>query len=222
MFEAEVELEKRSSFGPLLLVVALLATIVGLIAYVFMQSRQHLAPADAGQVVSSLLRAQGPATVQFHGGMVVASVNDRPTDPHYRLLEKAGLVKIGKQQGRATPIIVTAVAQKEFQAIPDFKQWKDKDGTDVYYVPLAERRLGEISKVTMKSPTIAFVEYTWKWEPNKIGEIFDASGSAVKSFNTWDRATLIQKYGANFYHGEATKASVTLARGDKGWQVATE
>lgn len=222
MFEAEVELERKSSFGPLLLVVALLATILGLIAYVVMQSRKHLAPAEAAQVVSSLLHAQGPATVQFHGGMVVASVNDRPTGPHYRLLEKAGLVKIGKQQGRATPIIVTAVAQKEFQAIAEFKRWKDKDGTDVYFVPLAERKLAVISSVTMKSPAVAQVEYKWKWEPNKIGEMFDASGSLVKSFNTWDRATLIQKYGANFYHAEPTAASVTLVHADKGWQVATE
>ncbi len=222
MFEAEVELEKRSNFGPLLLVIALLATIVGLVGYVFMQSRQHLAPAEATQVVSSLLHAQGPAYVQFHGGMVVASVNERPTDPHYKLLEKAGLVKIGKQQGRATPIIVTAVAQKEFQAIPEFRQSKDKDNTDIYFVPLAQRKLDKIVSLTMKSPNVAQVEYTWKWEPNKIGEMFDASGSLVKSFNTWDRATLIQKYGVNFYHAEPTAVTVTLVRSDKGWQVATE
>ena len=222
MFEAEVEMEKRSSFGPLILVIALLATIVGLVAFVFMQSRQHLAPSEAGQVVSTLLHAQGPAAVQFPGGLVVPSVNDRPTDPHYRLLEKAGFVKIGKPQGRAVPIMVTAVAEHEFAAIPEFKKWKDKDKTDVYFVPLAERRLVEISKVTMKGPNIAQVDYSWKWEPNKIGEIFDASGSTVKSFNTWDRATLIQKYGANFYHVEPTAASVTLMRSEKGWRVATE
>jgi len=221
MFEAEVAMEKRS-FGPLFLVLALLGTIVGLVTYLFMQSRQHLAPAEATQVVSALLKAQGPASVQFHGGMVVASVNERPGDPHYRLLEKAGLLKIGKQQGRATPIMVSAVALHEFQAIPDFRQWKDKDGTDVYFVPLAERRLQEISKITMKSPTVAVVNYTWKWEPNKIGEMFDASSSTVKSFNTWDRATLIQKYGANFYHVEPSKETITLVRGDKGWQIATE
>jgi hypothetical protein len=114
------------------------------------------------------------------------------------------------------------VAQREFQAIPEFRQWKDKDGTDIYFVPLAERKLDKISNITMKSPTIAQVEYRWKWEPNKIGEMFEASGSLVKSFNTWDRATLIQKYGANFYHAEPTSASITLVRGDKGWQVATE
>ena len=221
MFEAEVAMEKRS-FGPLILVLALLGTILGLVTYVVMQTRQHLAPAEAGQILSAALHAQGPGSVQFHGGMVVASVNDRPTDPHYRLLEKAGLLKIGKQQGRATPIMVNAVTKHQFEAIPEFRQWKDKDGTDVYFVPLAERRLAEVSKVTMKSPTVAVVDYVWKWEPNKIGEIFDASGSTVKSFNTWDRATLIQKYGANFYHGEPTKATVTLVRGDKGWQIATE
>jgi hypothetical protein len=222
MFEAEVEMEKRSSFGPLILVIALLVSILALVAYVFMQSRQHLAPAEAEKVVSTLLHAQGPASVQFHGGLVVPSVSDRPTDPHYRLLEKAGLVKIGKTQGRAVPIMVSAVAEHEFAAIPGFKKWKDKDNTDIYFVPLAERRLVEVSKVTMKSPTVAQVEYAWKWDPNKIGEIFDASGSTVKSFNTWDRATLIQKYGANFYHAEPTRVSLTLVRGDKGWQVATE
>ena len=44
----------------------------------------------------------------------------------------------------------------------------------------------------------------------------------VKSFNTWDRATLIQKHGANFYHGEPTKVTLALMKTDKGWQIATE
>ena len=57
--------------------------------------------------------------------------------------------------------------------------------------------------------------------------IFDAirkpfAGPAVKAFNTWDRATLIQKYGAAFYH-EAPKSVVIAAmKTDKGWQIATE
>ena len=35
------------------------------------------------------------------------------------------------------------------------------------------------------------------------GDLFDAAGPAVKAFNTWDRSTLIDKYGANFYHDPA-------------------
>ena len=55
-----------------------------------------------------------------------------------------------------------------------------------------------------------------------LGNLFDASGTMVKSFNTWDRSTLIQKYAANFYHGDATRVSLSLVKGDNGWQIATE
>ena len=52
--------------------------------------------------------------------------------------------------------------------------------------------------------------------------MFDAAGGQVKVFNTWDRATLIEKYGADFYHGDPTRATVNLVRTDKGWKIATE
>jgi hypothetical protein len=75
----------------------------------------------------------------------------------------------------------------------------------------------------MINPERAIIDFTWKWEPNKLGNLFDASGSMVKSFNTWDRATLIQKYGANFYHGDPTSVRLTVVKDEKlGWQVAIE
>jgi hypothetical protein len=80
----------------------------------------------------------------------------------------------------------------------------------------------EISKISMQSPTRALVEYSWKWEPNKMGDLLDAAGPNVKSFNTWDRATLIQKYGANFYHDAPTKVVLAMVKTDKGWQIALE
>jgi hypothetical protein len=52
--------------------------------------------------------------------------------------------------------------------------------------------------------------------------VFDVSGTLVKSFNTWDRATLIQKYGANFYRGEPTRAVIALVKTDKGWQIGED
>ena len=61
----------------------------------------------------------------------------------------------------------------------------------------------EIGKITMLTPSKAIVEYTWKWETNQAGDLFDAAGPAVKAFNTWDRSTLIDKYGANFYHARS-------------------
>jgi len=182
-----------------------------------------LSNADAGNAISTVLREQGPATVRFHVGMLKPSVVDKPEDPHYRLLEKAGIVKLGKSNDRVFPVALTSDGEKLLAQIPDVSKSKEKDGTDVYVVPLAERRLIEVSKVTMNSPTRATVVYSWKWEPNKLGNLFDASGSLVKSFNTWDRATLIDKYGANFYHADPTKVQMVLSKPDQGpWQPFVE
>jgi hypothetical protein len=107
--------------------------------------------------------------------------------------------------------------------IPNASKTREKDGTDLYVFPLAERRLVDISKVTMLSPTRANIEFTWKWEPTKLGNLFDASGSLVKSFNVWDRTTLIDKYGAAFYHADAAKVQIALTKSDQGvWQIAFE
>jgi hypothetical protein len=42
------------------------------------------------------------------------------------------------------------------------------------------------------------------------------------SFNTRIVQRLFRIYGANFYHGETTKVTLALVKGDKGWQIATE
>jgi hypothetical protein len=224
MFEQEVEMEKReSSVVPLLLIVALIICIVGVAGYYVWQNKQVLSAADAGNVITASLKAQGPATIRFHTGLVKGSVEEKPDGPHYRLLEKAGIVKLGKMTGRSTPIFITAQGEKLLAEIADVDKSKEKDGTDLYVVPLANRRLVEISKITMVSPERANIEYSWRWEPNKLGNLFDASGSLVKSFNTWDRATLIDKYGANFYRAEPTKVAVSLLKTKAGtWQVALE
>jgi hypothetical protein len=224
MFEQEVELEKReSSVVPLLLIVAMIVLIVGAAGYFVWQNKQVLSAADAGSAITNVLRGQGPAAVKFHVGMLKPSVNDKPEDPHYRLLEKAGIVKLGKSKDRVFPVALTTDGEQLLSQIPGVTKSKEKDGTDVYVVPLAERRLVEISKVTMNSPTRATVLYSWRWEPNKLGNLFDASGSLVKSFNTWDRATLIDKYGAAFYHADPTKVQIVLSKPDRGaWQPFVE
>ena len=223
MFEQEIEMEKReSSVVPLLLIVSMILLIVGVAGYYVWQNKQVLSTADAANVVVASLKNQGPATIHFHTGIVKASVDERPEAPHYRLLDKAGLIKLGKTNGRTTPIAITAQGEKLLAEIPGVVKVKEKDGTDSYVVPLAERRLETVSKITMLSPERATVEFSWKWDANKLGNLFDASGSLVKSFNTWDRATLIEKHGANFYHGDPSKVLLTLVKSDKGWQVALE
>jgi hypothetical protein len=224
MFEQGVELEKHeSSVVPILLIVTMIVCIVGVAGYYVWQNKQVISNADAGNAISTILRQQGPTTVRFHVGMVKPSVAENPEGPHYRLLEKAGLVKLGKASQHGVPVALTSDGQKLLSEIPNVSQVKEKDGTDLYVVPLAERRLVDISKITMNSPTRATIIYSWKWEPNRLGNLFDASGSLVKSFNTWDRSTLIDKYGANFYHGDPTKVQIVLTKPDNGpWQPFVE
>jgi hypothetical protein len=52
--------------------------------------------------------------------------------------------------------------------------------------------------------------------PNQFGDVFDAGGPLVKSFNLWDRQTLINKYNADFYHGEPTKSTLALCTNRPG------
>ena len=222
MFEQEIEMEKRtSSIVPLLLIVSLIVAVVGVSIYFVIQSRKVLGTAEANSVVAGILDGQGPITLRFQTGIVKAV--DKPRDPHYRLLEKAGYIKIGKDTSDSkTPVSLTPKGATFLAELAGVKKSKDKDGNDQYAVPLAQRKLVSVNKVTMLTPSKATVEYTWKWETNKAGDMFDAAGPAVKAFNTWDRSTLINKYGAHFYHEPPTKVVLALMKTDKGWQIATE
>jgi hypothetical protein len=222
MFEQELEMEEREASAiPLLLIVALILAIVGVAGYYLWQNHQVLSSQEAAAVISAV-DAQRPATIQFHVGKVTSSVAVKPHDPNYRLLEKAGFLKVGKDEGRITPVMLTPQGEKQFQEIAGVSKTKEADGTDSYTVPIASRKLVEISNVTMINPSHAIVAFTWKWEPNQLGEIFDASGPLVKSFNTWERGALIDKYGANFYHANPARATLALEKVGKHWEIAAE
>ena len=224
MFEQEIEMEQRqSSVVPLLLIVAMILAIVGVAGYYVIQNGKVLPASEASILIEQSLKADGPATIHFETGQVITSVQERPHDSNYRLLEKAGLLKIGKDTGRFTPVQLTSAGEKLLAELPGVTRSKDTKGNSVIHVvPVGERKLVGTPKVTMLGIGRATVEFQWTWEPNKMGELFDASGPLVKSFNTWDRATLIDKYGAKFYHGEPTKAVTTFTRNDKGWQIAPQ
>jgi len=227
MFEQELEMERQeSSIVPLLLIVALIIAVVGVAGYYLIQNRKVLGMEEATQVAASVLKEQGPVTLRFHTGLVKSSVDDNPQGPHYRLLEKSGLVVIGKAQGTygtTYPVALTPAGQEMMKRIDGVTTAREKDGTQLYQVPLAERKLVAVSKINMLSPTRANVTMSWNWKTTPLGELLDASGTTVKSFNTWDRATLIEKYGANFYHAAPTEVTISLAKADNGtWQVATE
>src|SRR3954449_12460928 len=83
MFEQEIEMEKsQSSVVPLLLIVCLIVSVVGVAGYYLVQSRKVVSKQEATSIVTASLKQQGPATIQFRTGMVKASVADKPHDPN--------------------------------------------------------------------------------------------------------------------------------------------
>jgi hypothetical protein len=223
MFEAEVEMERRSTFLPLLLMMCLAAAIVGLVAYVALQVREKtpLRAEQAAPIVAAAVQGPGSAVIRFHTGKVKPTNDDKPGDPNYRLLEKAGLVKLAKAERGTTLVTLTPAGERMLASIPGTKTAEDTDGTVLYQVPLAQRQFVAIAAIEMNGVNGANVAYTWKWLPNSLGDVFDAGGPLVKGFNMWERQTLINKYDANFYHGEPTRSTMVLARNGKEWKLAT-
>ena len=119
-------------------------------------------------------------------------------------------------------VSVTPEGERLLTSIPGFKKEKEADGTFLYQAPLAQRQLVSIASVTMNGADNAVVEYNWKWVPNQLGDVFDADSPVVKSFNLWDRQTLINKYEVDFYNGEPTKSTLALARSGRDWKISKQ
>jgi hypothetical protein len=224
LFAAEVELQGKSSgLMPLVLIAGLLLVVAGAIYYFVKGARDVLTVPAATTTVSKILATQGPATIRFSTGTVVSNVDEKPNDPHYKLLAKIGIV-VTKPKGYNTLIVnMTDTGDRLLSTINGVQKSKNPAGTMTYLVPLAERKLVEVNKVTMLKPHIAQVDYTWKWVPNRLGQEFDASGSTVKSFSTWGRSTLIKSYGVDFYSAGPTKSTIVLMEmSDGNWKPYTE
>ena len=222
MFEQEIELEKKqSSVVPLLLTMVLIGVFVVGIVYVIIESRRVLTTAEATTMVTRILDARAPAVVRFEIGTIKDTYGENARDPGNRLLEKLEVIRMTKSKG-GLRIALTNKGSELLKQIPDVKRAKNSEGVESYTVPLAHPKLVSVSKVTMDGPQRATVEYSWQWEPNALGESFDAKGQAVKSFNMWDRGALIDKYGVRFYHADPIQVSVVLAKGKEGWQIANE
>jgi hypothetical protein len=223
MFEQELELERKSStIIPLLLIVTLIVAVAGISLYFVIDSRKVLSAAEVSPIILASIEGQAPATLHLVTGLLATDMDQNPHGPQYRLLEKEGYLKLGKDVKLKTPVTLTSQGEAWLGEIAGVKKSNDSDKNDEYIVPLAQRKLAEIGKITMLSPSKATVEYSWKWETTKAGDLFDAAGPAVKAFNTWDRSTLIDKCGANFYHEAPTKVTVLLVRSTKGWEISNE
>ena len=224
MFEAEVEMERRSTILPLMLMMCLAAALVGLVAYVILQVRERtpLTADQASPVVAAVLQGHGPATIHFRTGLVKAVTDDKASEPNYRLLEKAGIVKLWKAERGGTRVTLTPAGERLLASVPGFKKSQDADGTFSYQAPVAKKEFVSVASVEMSGVNTANVAYNWKWASNPLGDVFDAGGSLVKSFNLWERQTLINKYGADFYHGDPTRSTIALERNGKEWKIATQ
>jgi hypothetical protein len=218
LFAAEIEMEKKSSgFWPAFLILALVAVVGGTIYYFYRDATRMLSKSDATVAVNNILKQQAPSTIRFTTGKITSTTNDKPADPHYKLLAKAGIINTRPMPGGIFAE-VTPAGQKMFELIGGVQKTENKDHTVTYRVPLAQRKLVSIDNIEMIHPEVAQVTYSWQWEPNRLGKQFDASGDLVKSFSTWDRTTLITSYGVDFFGKAPTKVTVKL-REDKsgGW-----
>jgi hypothetical protein len=221
MFEAEVEMERRSSFLPLVLMLCLVALIVGTVAYVVFQvrSRTPLNAAQATPIVAAAIQGLGPAVLHFQTGEVKCTADETKADLNYRLLEKAGIVKLGKPAKGSVKVTLTPEGRRLLNGQAGVKTSTDKDGNESYQAPLAGRQLLGVAGVEMTGDDQASVTYNWKWVPDALGDSFDAGGPLVKRFNMWERQTLISKYQVDFYHGDATTSTLTLVRQNREWKL---
>ncbi len=220
LFAAEIEMEgKSSNFFPLIFIAGLIIVVGGTIVYFVKGTKDVLSVPVATTTISQILNNQGPSTVQFSTGKV-----NKPLDPQYALLSKGGILSVvNPAKATAAGVAVTGSGEVVLKGIDGVQKEKTVTGATKYSVPLAQRKLVSVGKVTMLRPHLAQVEYTWQWKPNRLGQEFDASGSLVKSFSTWDRATLIKSFGVDFYSAAPTKASIVLMEGDNGtWKPYTE
>lgn len=221
MFEDELELEKKEGggYGVLIVIVALIGVIVGGIGYVIYQNQQVLKPEEAAAAITANLT--GHPSTHFKSGHLIPSVADQPDAPNYRLLEKAGVVKRSKAKNGAMDIVLTENG-KSILTMPELEKTTDKEGNIAYEVPLASKKLVQVGKIKKINPSRFVVEYTWQWEPNKLGDVFDVSGPQVKGFSTYERSVLIDKFGADYYHGAPTRSLIYVVKTDKGWKTSAE
>jgi len=224
LFAAEIAMEKQYNFFPLILIAGLVLVVGGTVYYFVKGARDVLTAPVATTTINQILKSQGPATIRFATGNLTSSVNEKPQDPHYKLLAKAGIVVTAKaKSANGLTVNLTDAGEKVLSTIEGVQKTKNADGTTTYLVPLATRQLVSVDKITMVKPHLAQLEYTWKWIPNRLGNEFEASGSLVKSFSTWDRATLIKTYGVDFYNAPPTKSGLVLMEADNGtWKPYTE
>lgn len=220
MSEPARELERQQSTVILhLLMVTLTIVLIGVAGYFLLHGRAPLTRSQATGVLAKVLEGEGPTTVSFHTGLVKSTPDENPRDPRYRLLVSLGIIRVAPGNS-ASRVSLTAKGRDVLKEIPGVKRSTDVDGAEAYVVPLAVVQLDEVSSIRMSGHDHAVVDFTWLWKPNRLGEGFDAASLRETTFTGEERAFLINKHGARYYHQPPTKATIALVRSEAGWQLA--
>ncbi len=225
MFEQEMELEEHEGrgFGPIIIIIIMIVILVGGVAYMVIENNRMLKPTEASLVIENGLKTRPASQVKFHTGRIVASANDTADRPQYKLLADAGLltIKTDKKSG-AADVALTADGEAMLKSIPGVVKKDESDGTVAYAVPLASRKFMKVDNIVKNSAKRFTVTYSWQWVPNKLGDIFDADGTYVKKFPTYDRTVLIDKYGADFFHAQPISETADIVQGADNWEFARD
>ena len=216
MFEEEIKMEERSSGAvPLLLIAAICLTIAATAIYVMFEARKGMTQAEAKHAVTTMLAAKGPAMLHFRTGFVTATATDKPSAPHYKLLQAAQVITAEKKEG-GMQVTLTEDGKKLLAGIAGTTEAKNADGTEEYSVPLGTRELVAITGVKVISPSAATIQYSWRWQSTAMGDVFDLAGGYVNGMDVWERAELA-KEGADLFHGAAVPDEYNAT---SGWQMA--
>ena len=224
LFAAEIEMEKKSTnIVPILLIAAIALILGGTVYKFYKDATTKISQQDAATAITAILKAQAPKTVRFTTGKITPTVNDSPQDPHYKLLQELGYITtkpLDKNDKYSIEATLTPSGQQTFDAVAGVKKTTNTDGTVTYVVPLAQRKLVSIDKIEMVRPEIAQVTYSWQWEPNQLGKLFDGSSPLIKDkFTTYERSRLIDRYGVTLYNAGPNQSTIKLRPGDKGMWV---
>jgi len=215
MFEEEIKMEEKSSnVTPLLMVLALAAALIGGIGYFAVEHTRKVSDEQARAATTALLEARGPEKVHFHVGFVTPTMGEKPYDPHYRLLENVGVVKLGKLSHKGRDVQLTPAGEELLRA-SGASEDKNPDGTRAFTVPLGYRKLVRVAQVEMLNPVQARVDYEWKWEPTPLGLRFDMNSAEMKSMETWETVVLIEHYGTTAYLDPKPKRGAALLNYDR-------